>query len=275
MRKLVILLTAALALGGAALAQAASQADSLAEIESAYADFNDAAGAIGLIESDLRDSHEGRTRGEWLRLQQDARKQVLVGVDGPGRRGPVTGRPARRRDHAQEHGRCRGAGLAGARRQMRGRAAQGHRVRRPARSLVRVLRRAVELPGLRRRQGHARRRIRSVDSHGRAGTAQEAVPRVRAAVAGDQRQERARQSVSARRRDGRGARPQGRNRDRCRCEDGRCVDGGSRALAGADTGRVAQGERRYADGAVGLSLSRRRDRARARRSRSHARRCSR
>ena len=123
----------------------------------------------------------------------------------------------------------------------------------------------VELPGLRRRQGHARRCIRSADAHGRAGTAQEAVPRVRAAVASDQRQERARQSVSARRRDGRGARPQGRNRDRCGCEDGRCVDGGSRALAGADTGRVAQGERRYADGAVGLPLSRRRDRARARR----------
>ena len=37
MRKLVILLTAALPLGGAACVQAASQADSLAEIESAYA----------------------------------------------------------------------------------------------------------------------------------------------------------------------------------------------------------------------------------------------
>ena len=86
---------------------------------------------------------------------------------------------------------------------------------------------------------------------------------VRAAVAGDQRQERARQSVSARHRDGRGARPHRRDRDRRCCEDGRCVDGGSRELARADPGCVAQGERRQADGAVGLPLSRRRDRARA------------
>jgi len=78
-RKLVILLTAALALGGAA---AGAQAASLAEIESAYADFNDATGAIGLIESGLRDSHEGRTRGEWQRLQADAREHVLTGLKG-------------------------------------------------------------------------------------------------------------------------------------------------------------------------------------------------
>jgi hypothetical protein len=75
--KLVILLTAALALGSAAGARAAS----LAEIESAYADFNDASGAIGLIESGLRDSHEGRTRSEWLRLQQDARNRVTAGLE--------------------------------------------------------------------------------------------------------------------------------------------------------------------------------------------------
>ena len=78
LRKLVILLTAPLAMGSAA--QAASGADSLAEIESAYADFNDASGAIGLIESGLRDSHEGRTRSEWQRLQEDARNQVSSGL---------------------------------------------------------------------------------------------------------------------------------------------------------------------------------------------------
>src|SRR4029450_4213644 len=66
-RKLVTLLTATMALGGAAGARAAS----LPEIESAYADFNDAAGAIGLIESGLRDSYEGRTGSEWQRLQED------------------------------------------------------------------------------------------------------------------------------------------------------------------------------------------------------------
>src|SRR5688572_8897667 len=73
MSKLVILLTAALALGGAAAAaRAASQPDSLAVVETAYADFNDALGAISLIESGLRDSYQGRTRSEWQRLQQQA-----------------------------------------------------------------------------------------------------------------------------------------------------------------------------------------------------------
>jgi hypothetical protein len=76
LRKLVILLTAAVGFGGAASARAAS----LGEIESAYADFNDASGAIGLIESGLRDSHEGRTRSEWQRLQEDARNQVTAGL---------------------------------------------------------------------------------------------------------------------------------------------------------------------------------------------------
>jgi hypothetical protein len=75
---LVILLTAGLVLGGAASARAAS----LAEIEGAYADFNDAAGAISLIESGLRDSYEGRTRGEWERLQENARKQIVEGMAG-------------------------------------------------------------------------------------------------------------------------------------------------------------------------------------------------
>jgi hypothetical protein len=83
--KLVILLTAACPLGGAAVAQvvpsAASQPDSLAGVESAYADFNDALGAISLIESGLRDSYEGRTRSEWQRLQQQAREDVQRGLE--------------------------------------------------------------------------------------------------------------------------------------------------------------------------------------------------
>ena len=87
MSKLVIFKALALCLGlalglPAGVAQAASAAPSLAEIEGAYADFNDAAGAVGLIESGLRDSHEGRTRGEWVRLQQDARRQVMAGLAG-------------------------------------------------------------------------------------------------------------------------------------------------------------------------------------------------
>jgi len=76
MSKLVILLTAAVGLGSAAAARAAS----LAEIEGAYADFNDASGAVGLIESGLRDSFEGRTGGEWQRLEEDARNRVTDGL---------------------------------------------------------------------------------------------------------------------------------------------------------------------------------------------------
>lgn len=77
--KLVIFLTAALVLGGAAVP---AQAQNLPEIEGAYADFNDASGAISLIESGLRDSYEGRTRGEWQRLQEEARDQALAGLKG-------------------------------------------------------------------------------------------------------------------------------------------------------------------------------------------------
>src|SRR4030095_1271705 len=78
MSKLVIL-TAALARQGPA---AGAQAAALPQIESAYADFNDASGAIGLIESGFKDSYEGRTRGEWQRLQLDARKEVVDGLAG-------------------------------------------------------------------------------------------------------------------------------------------------------------------------------------------------
>jgi hypothetical protein len=80
MRKLATLLAAALALGGAGSTPSASQPASLDGIESAYADFNDASGAISLIESGLRGSYLGRTRGEWVRLQQLAREDVQRGL---------------------------------------------------------------------------------------------------------------------------------------------------------------------------------------------------
>ncbi len=79
-RKLVTLFSAALALGGAASTRSDSQPPSLDGIESAYADFNDAWGAISLIESDLRDSYEGKTRSEWVRLQLQARENVQRGL---------------------------------------------------------------------------------------------------------------------------------------------------------------------------------------------------
>jgi hypothetical protein len=79
-RKLATLLTAALALGSTASTRSISQPASLNGIESAYADFNDASGAISLIESGLRDSYQGRTRIEWIHLQQQAREDVLRGL---------------------------------------------------------------------------------------------------------------------------------------------------------------------------------------------------
>jgi len=80
LRMLVALLTAAFALGDAAGTQPASQPAYLNEIESAYADFNDASGAISLIESGLRTSYQDRTRSEWVRLQQQARENVQRGL---------------------------------------------------------------------------------------------------------------------------------------------------------------------------------------------------
>jgi hypothetical protein len=80
MCKRVMLLTAALALGGAASTQSVPQPASLNGIESAYADFNDASGAIGLIESGLQQSYQGKTRSDWVRLQQQAREEVQRGL---------------------------------------------------------------------------------------------------------------------------------------------------------------------------------------------------
>jgi nitroreductase len=76
MHKPVTLLMAALALCVAASTQSASQPASLGGIESAYADFNDASGAISLIESGLRDHYEGKSLDEWVRLQQQAHENV-------------------------------------------------------------------------------------------------------------------------------------------------------------------------------------------------------
>ncbi len=79
-RQLATLLAAALALGGTASTHSVSQPASLNGIESAYADFNDASGAISLIESGLRDSYQSKTRNEWVHLQQQAREDVQRGL---------------------------------------------------------------------------------------------------------------------------------------------------------------------------------------------------
>lgn len=71
MRKLALALTAALPLAGVA--------DPL-PVERAFADFNDASGAIGLIESGLQERYGGKTLDEWARVQQQARDAVKQGL---------------------------------------------------------------------------------------------------------------------------------------------------------------------------------------------------
>ena len=80
MHRLATLLTAALVVGGAACSRSAPQSVSLDRIESAYADFNDASGAISLIESGLRDSFLGKARSDWVQVQQQAREEVRQGL---------------------------------------------------------------------------------------------------------------------------------------------------------------------------------------------------
>ena len=75
-RNRLMLLTAALALGVAASAPSVPQSTSLNGIESAFADFNDASGAIGLIESGLQESYQGKSRSDWVRLQHQAREEM-------------------------------------------------------------------------------------------------------------------------------------------------------------------------------------------------------
>ena len=53
-RKSIALLAASLVLGAAASPQSVSQQSSLSGIESSYADFNDASGAIALCKSELK-----------------------------------------------------------------------------------------------------------------------------------------------------------------------------------------------------------------------------
>lgn len=70
------------AAGAAAEEQAASA--SLRQLESAYADFNDAAGAVGLIDSDparyAAQGYRGKKRSRWVQLYQSRRSQLLSAV---------------------------------------------------------------------------------------------------------------------------------------------------------------------------------------------------
>ena len=76
MRRMAAFLAAALAAEGAV----ASPPEPLIESEAAYADFNDASGAISLIESGLRDSYLGKSREEWVQRQRQAREHLRAGL---------------------------------------------------------------------------------------------------------------------------------------------------------------------------------------------------
>ena len=78
---------AVLAFGSAAGTCAAGEpaaSPSLPQLESAYADFNDAAGAVGLIDSDparyAPQGYGGRSRAAWTQLYQRRRLELLGGL---------------------------------------------------------------------------------------------------------------------------------------------------------------------------------------------------
>jgi hypothetical protein len=78
------LLTLAAAAGSAQAVEPAA-ATNLSRLEVAYADFNDAAGAAGLIDSDpgryLAPGYQGRSRAEWARRYESRRAQLRTGLE--------------------------------------------------------------------------------------------------------------------------------------------------------------------------------------------------
>jgi hypothetical protein len=74
----------AVAVAGAvafAVAGTATERDDLGRIETAYADMNDALGAVGLIESGYAASYAGRDRDAWSRVLEERREAVRTGLE--------------------------------------------------------------------------------------------------------------------------------------------------------------------------------------------------
>jgi len=71
-------------LAAAAGAEEHTAGPDLRQLESAYADFNDAAGVVGLIDSDparyAAQGYDGRSRADWVQLYHDRRSQALRGL---------------------------------------------------------------------------------------------------------------------------------------------------------------------------------------------------
>ena len=87
-------------MSGASLARAPAGGDALAELqraEAAYADFNDAYGAVSLIDSNpgaYPNGYAGRTRDAW-RAQYVSRRAELAGSLGQAAAGHLSGSDAR------------------------------------------------------------------------------------------------------------------------------------------------------------------------------------
>ena len=54
---------------------------SLTSVERAYADMNDAYGAMSLIDAGLQSTYAGKTRAEWLEVYSQRRTAVLAALD--------------------------------------------------------------------------------------------------------------------------------------------------------------------------------------------------
>jgi len=71
---------------GLGLAAAATAGVQLSSLESAYADFNDSAGAVGLIDSDptrYQSGYDGKERAAWVQVYQARRAQLRHGLKQP------------------------------------------------------------------------------------------------------------------------------------------------------------------------------------------------
>lgn len=62
------------------LASAQSGANRVAQVESVYADVNDAYGAMSAIDSGLAKSYGGKDRGEWEKVYREKRKELVAGL---------------------------------------------------------------------------------------------------------------------------------------------------------------------------------------------------
>jgi len=155
----------------AAIAQAVP--GSLLQMEEAYADFNDAYGAVSLIDSDPTrnsgNSYAGRSREAWQQIYAAKRSYFMSGLGSVPAQG-LSKQDARAvqlmRTAVGESAAT--AGFPRASGAMQGRAATGSAVAAFTRGAVCVLRGAREQSPVRARHGDPGSGVRHADAHGRA-----------------------------------------------------------------------------------------------------------